>query len=225
MQNMVPSASPRVGHPSTRLTVEFKEVRREQKARLARIKLENNPALFQLSSVYNGAPYANSASSVPPFEYNQALPRPSAMNSHSYDALPLRGYESPTAATFLPHDNYGSRPTSSRERHDAPPDRDPQSWPTSSPSKFRSGRWSPENYKDLQSRYPEFAEDLAHPQSRAISPRRLGNDNVRLSPRDIEGAWDDRYDAIGYTSYVQGPNGSAPNRDPHQHYTKRLGEY
>jgi len=209
-------------HGPKREPKEFKEVRREQKARLARTKLENNPELFQMSSVYSGPSYPNSTPSALPFEYNQALPRPSAMNPHSYEALPLRGYESPSAATFLPHENYASRPTSSRERHDMPPERDPQSWPTSSPSKFRSGRWSPENYKDLQSRYPEFAEDLVHPQSRAISPRRvLGNDNMRLSPRDMEGAWDDRYDAIGHPSYVQGPNGSTPNRDLHQHYTKR----
>jgi hypothetical protein len=168
------------------------------------------------ASGYRASPqHHESPHPAPVFDYPQPLPRPYPMNPHSYEALPLRDYGTPSPR-LLSLEGYSSRPAS-RGIPDALPDRDPRSYPTSSASQLQRRPYSPSNIKDLHLHYPQLAQDF---HDRELSPRRLGANNVRLSLRDMEGAWEDRYEPVGHGSYVQSPNGNHA-RDAHPRYSKR----
>jgi len=111
-----------------------------------------------------------------------------------------RPFYHPYSGQTNPHFRHPS--AGSQERRPASPAR-PQS----------SARWSPNNYYDLHFRHPSFAKDLIYerPHSR----------EAIHSPRDDHLLNEDRYDSLGYPSYVQGPNGPVKTRDSPYHYAQK----
>lgn len=124
------------------------------------------------------------------------------MNSQTYEALPLRSYES---SSTLPHDPYDQHAREPRRRYEILDDH-----PFEDPN-YPPRRWTPDPYNDLHPRYPTFSKDLMSQETRATTS----------SPRDLDSWPNDRHDSSTHASYGQGPNGSDKLRDPHQHYFGR----
>jgi hypothetical protein len=188
--------------------LEFQQLRREQKARVAREREAKNASLYRHSGngVYHSGSYPESTSTAP-YPTSQPHSHPSISN-HTYEALPLRNYDSSQTST-LPHEPYDQRGREFRRRHEVPEEHAFEDTQTSYPSR----RWSPDSYNDLHSRHPVFAKDLLSQETRATT----------LSPRDFDpGAWqNDRYESNMHGNYGQGPNGSDKLREAHQHHFAR----
>jgi hypothetical protein len=130
------------------------------------------------------------------------------MSNHTFEALPLRNFDSSQTST-LSHNPFDQRGREYRRRHEVPEENSFEDAQTSYPSR----RFSPESYNDLHSRYPAFAKDLLSQETR----------NTTLSPRDFDlGPWqNDRYELSTHGNYGQGPNGSDKLREGHHQYFAR----
>ena len=178
------------------LIIEFAQVRREQKTKLARERLARNDSMYRHSGneIFH---YSRTTSMT--YEY----PPPRTLDNHIYEARPLRDSG---PIPYLPDVRYHSQ-SSFHADHPRSPRRYEE--PRDHPPEFShpSARWSPDSYSDLQARYPAFAKDLLSTAKRDRS----------ASPRDLEPWPSDRHE-IGHGSYTQEPNGSDKPRD---HYFGR----
>ena len=165
--------------------LEFQEIRRELKAKLARQREQRNTEKYRHSGneVYRATQYSTANASQ---EF-------SLVHSTIFDTPTAHPHEFSTSTT-RPHQPYPTHTIVSKARHETNAWGDiSQEWRPASPLSVPppSTRWSPDNYHDLHSRHPSLAKDL------------LNFRESTFSPRDLGIQWnDDRYDH----TYIQGPN-------------------